>query len=383
MNVGRIDAISIQQINWQLLTARQIIDYKNQGQQVPDKYLVWAQDFIKSIDSDDNTTYEAAQSIEYNKSKETSLDNDITTTNEDNTDNSEDVKEPQDIENTDPESIGENINETVPVETLNNAQSKRKEKEDDGESLREIALSFISYSKSNTVKSIMSKFHMDKIKSNSSDEITELDSNMQTILNKISQNQNLIKKGIKDINDGNGSFDKVMQYQSELEKLGIKGQNEVSNSEAMFNKYGADLDNQIPIQTDAMDFGNETVYIGKSLIKKAQKHNLIFMIIDKIIGLLAISSGKLSQFASNKGSSVQSISAAVNSANLSNASNYHSQISSKTGIEYSVNHQENNTKNNENDKNSNNNKDVNSENINNASLDEILKRKIRKGQAIE
>lgn len=62
MDVARISAVSPRQIDWRNLTAKQIIKYERQGVDVPSVYLQWAQDFRATLDSNDETTYEMAQS---------------------------------------------------------------------------------------------------------------------------------------------------------------------------------------------------------------------------------------------------------------------------------------------------------------------------------
>ena len=64
MDVSRIEAISPKQIDWRKLTAPEIIEYKEQGVDVPSQYLQWAQGFLADVDAadTDETTYESANS---------------------------------------------------------------------------------------------------------------------------------------------------------------------------------------------------------------------------------------------------------------------------------------------------------------------------------
>jgi len=64
MDVSRIEAISPKQIDWRKLTAPEIIEYKEQGIDVPSQYLQWAQGFLADVNAadTDDTTYEAANS---------------------------------------------------------------------------------------------------------------------------------------------------------------------------------------------------------------------------------------------------------------------------------------------------------------------------------
>lgn len=71
MDVARISAVSPRQIDWRNLTAKQIIKYERQGVDVPSVYLQWAQDFRATLDSNDETTYEMAQSTTQTTDKKT------------------------------------------------------------------------------------------------------------------------------------------------------------------------------------------------------------------------------------------------------------------------------------------------------------------------
>ena len=64
MDVSRIEAISPKQIDWRKLTAPEIIEYKEQGVEVPSQYLQWAQSFLNDVNAadTDETTYETANS---------------------------------------------------------------------------------------------------------------------------------------------------------------------------------------------------------------------------------------------------------------------------------------------------------------------------------
>lgn len=65
MNISRIEAYNpVIKINWQILTARQILDYKNLGAEVPDVYLNWAKEFIVSIQENDNDTITYKQDVQ-------------------------------------------------------------------------------------------------------------------------------------------------------------------------------------------------------------------------------------------------------------------------------------------------------------------------------
>ncbi len=64
MQVSAIEAFSPVKVDWRKLTAKEIIQHKEQGEEVPGEYLQWAQQFLSQIGSaDDETTYEKAESM--------------------------------------------------------------------------------------------------------------------------------------------------------------------------------------------------------------------------------------------------------------------------------------------------------------------------------
>ena len=62
MDVSRIEAVPIRQIEWRKLTANQIIKYENLGLDIPSQYLQWAKEFLNDVNSaqKDEITYEMA-----------------------------------------------------------------------------------------------------------------------------------------------------------------------------------------------------------------------------------------------------------------------------------------------------------------------------------
>lgn len=51
-------------VNWGSCTAEEILDYEEQGQEVPEQYLSWAEEMAASMNAQDNLTYEMAQAME-------------------------------------------------------------------------------------------------------------------------------------------------------------------------------------------------------------------------------------------------------------------------------------------------------------------------------
>ena len=62
MDVARISAVSPKQIDWRRLTAKEIVKYDQQGVEVPTQYIQWAKEFLASLETNDDVTYEKASS---------------------------------------------------------------------------------------------------------------------------------------------------------------------------------------------------------------------------------------------------------------------------------------------------------------------------------
>jgi len=48
-------------VNWGSCTAEEILEYEEQGQEVPEQYLSWAEEMSASMNAQDDVTYEMAQ----------------------------------------------------------------------------------------------------------------------------------------------------------------------------------------------------------------------------------------------------------------------------------------------------------------------------------
>ena len=50
-----------QVVNWGSCTAEEILEFEEQGQEVPEQYLSWAEEMAASMNVQDDVTYEMAQ----------------------------------------------------------------------------------------------------------------------------------------------------------------------------------------------------------------------------------------------------------------------------------------------------------------------------------
>lgn len=378
MDVSRIEAISPRQIDWRRLTANQIIKYQEQGVDVPSQYIQWAQNFVNSIYSDDVTTYEKATS---SSSVETSTNtSDVTSEN---------------TEETAP--VDESGDTTTEETNKTEAQTKREQLQQDGVSLVDQAISFTSDSNAGRKAVNESASIISDAQDASVNEIQELESYMDELLTKAEQTQNEFKNEVSKINEDKSdksTFAKINRLQQELQKMGTQGQSEISATEANLIGFDSLINAQTPTIASALDFGGETVTVGNELMDVAKRSGLMGIFYYMPIAKTTINAGNSAVDASDNTLNLQNETLDINNANKSTASSFKIQVQSKTGVAAApvlkgeAGSDENSDSNSQEAGKTQNNSTSNSDktdlaNNQTASLDEILKKKIREGQYVD
>ena len=378
MDVSRIEAISPRQIDWRRLTANQIIKYQEQGVDVPSQYIQWAQNFVNSIYSDDVTTYEKATS---SSSIETSTNtSDVTSEN---------------TEETAP--VDESGDTTTEETNKTEAQTKREQLQQDGVSLVDQAISFTSDSNAGRKAVNESASIISDAQDASVNEIQELESYMDELLAKAEQTQNEFKNEVSKINEDKSdksTFAKINRLQQELQKMGTQGQSEISATEANLIGFDSLINAQTPTIDSALDFGGETVTVGNELMDVAKRSGLMGIFYYMPIAKTTINAGNSAVDASDNTLNLQNETLDINNANKSTASSFKIQVQSKTGVAAApvlkgeAGSDENSDSNSQEAGKTQNNSTSNSDktdlaNNQTASLDEILKKKIREGQYVD
>ncbi len=378
MDVSRIEAISPRQIDWRRLTANQIIKYQEQGVDVPSQYIQWAQNFVNSIYSDDVTTYEKATS---SSSVETSTNtSDVTSEN---------------TEETAP--VDESGDTTTEETNKTEAQTKREQLQQDGVSLVDQAISFTSDSNAGRKAVNESASIISDAQDASVNEIQELESYMDELLAKAEQTQNEFKNEVSKINEDKSdksTFAKINRLQQELQKMGTQGQSEISATEANLIGFDSLINAQTPTIDSALNFGGETVTVGNELMDVAKRSGLMGIFYYMPIAKTTINAGNSAVDASDNTLNLQNETLDINNANKSTASSFKIQVQSKTGVAAApvlkgeAGSDENSDPNSQEAGKTQNNLTSNSDktdlaNNQTASLDEILKKKIREGQYVD
>lgn len=386
MEVTRIGAISPQQIDWRRLTAKEIIKYEQQGVDVPTQYLQWAQEFRASLDSNDDTTYEMAIANENTMTTSTIQTTQVPSVPVGSTDTATTSSSTTDITSTE-------VTATLQSEEQKtDAQKEREQLENSGVSLKDQAKIFTADSKERNSAVIESSARITDVQAQSVSEIENLENYMNDLLSRAESDQTELKKQVANLNDDKADMStigKINKLQKQLEQYGVSGQNQISVSEADFKQFETTINAQSTSILSAQDYGTETIGVGNDLLTSIKGLSL-GMIVDYVIGKQAVSVG--SETVDNAGStqSSQTEAQSTNSENLSNAVSYKSKVEARTGVAGVKSSNNSTSATSPEDKDKESNKTVqtaqNDGTDNSAkmstNLDEILKRKIRKGENI-
>lgn len=374
MDVSRIEAISPRQIDWRRLTANQIIKYQEQGVDVPSQYIQWAQNFVNSIYSDDATTYEMSESNSNTISpQKTSVDTTTTTTSESET--SPTVDDTNQDENEDEKNLSASDYVALlksqgmgKIPIAGELKTKSEEKKVEADNSADIC-----YSSADSAA--VSIENLESYMSDLLSQANDIKSQMQQLKNK------------KD--DTGSNISKLNKLSQQLKILGTTGQNTVLVYSGEFSGLQSLVSEQLTPINSASDYGETTIEAGKNILAVPGFISFRRSVINA--GESAVSSSESAQEIQTQVDN--SIAQDINSAN-----SFKHEITATTGVaNASINENGNNKQsNNEEGKspvgsNSNSQKtDKTSQNdktdlANNqtASLDEILKKKIREGQYVD
>ncbi len=397
MDISRIEAYNPSRIDWKRLTAKEIMQYKNRGVEVPDIYLQWANDFLNTVEAqrNDQITYESAEAQARNQTAEKAQKS-----------NGELV--PVDGGSIDGSVEGDNSDEVVPQVSMGNAELKvnagpetsstvedkplsaaevREKMKKDGADTVSIAIAFKGYSDANSAESAASSEVSNNIQAASANSIEELESNMQDLMSKIEEAQNEIKNLAPRAND-QSAIAQINRLQAEIDSYTQSGISELTGAGETFNEYDSTLAQQEGIGENAQEYGTETVAAGQEV------QDYIFY---NAFGRNVISSGKKAISEGENALNMRNNALGTNQDSQSRLNALESEMQSRTGIKVAntAETEENNEENNNLEKQANesqqkpeSDKDIKAsqndgtDNTDKANTDinEIIKRKIRRGE---
>jgi hypothetical protein len=368
MDVSRIEAISPKQIEWRKLTAPEIIEYKEQGVDVPSQYLQWAQAFLNDVNAadTDETTYETANSQTVAPSAESAG-----TTTE-----SSDAAVAEGEEGTE-----------IQEEPKSPAEAKREDMEANGASLVDIAKVFIHDSRDSRNDALRSAFTMAVTGHQSENEIQALDNHMRALLKHAEAVQSELKNEVQSINDGDNdptAIGKINKLNAQLQRMGMQAQSNLAGVEGDLSSKESFVNSQSSIILNAEDFGTETIGVGNDLLASV-RGNGTFDLKELVYGLMSKRFGAHAVFASKQASNVQGATTEKISEGQSTVQNYIGEVQNKTGVESISLKNDAENQSSEENKSSNDpakNPTAEIDKAASADLDQILKAKIRKGENV-
>ena len=325
MDISRIEAYNPSRIDWKRLTAKEIMQYKNRGVEVPDIYLQWANDFLNTVEAqrNDQITYESAEAQARNQTAEKAQKS-----------NGELV--PVDGGSIDGSVEGDNSDEVVPQVSMGNAELKvnagpetsstvedkplsaaevREKMKKDGADTVSIAIAFKGYSDANSAESAASSEVSNNIQAASANSIEELESNMQDLMSKIEEAQNEIKNLAPRAND--------QSAMAEIDSYTQSGISELTGAGETFNEYDSTLAQQEGIGENAQEYGTETVAAGQEV------QDYIFY---NAFGRNVISSGKKAISEGENALNMRNNALGTNQDSQSRLNALESEMQSRTGI---------------------------------------------------
>ncbi len=261
MDVSRIEAFNPNRIDWKRLTAKEIMKYRTIGVEVPDIYLQWAQNFINSIDAarNDDVTYENATSELRHGPKEN-----IQTEDSQSLEEQPNVSTPENqstsAEEGKEDEKSEQSQENKPIK----ASELRKKLSDAGFSKVTIALLFKAISDEKLVESITSLMLSAQAQAQSSDAIEALEQDMQSLMSDIERKQTEIK-GLAKGADNEQTIERINKLQDEINSLAEQGNAAFTVADGNFTNYQSTIDAQSDVGEVSSDYGKETVRAGQQI----------------------------------------------------------------------------------------------------------------------
>ena len=351
MDVSRIEAYNPNKINWRNMTAKEILKYEKQGVEVPDVYVQWAHNFLENVQKYDNdeVTYENAKAITRHQSNEAK-------TNENSRSGANtkvrDLDKPKEAEDQTSEADAALAVENANISTdsgdseststdngteaiqLTAAQTKRKDFQDKGVGLREQATSFTQDSQTYGSQASSEISTMESIESSSNNEIAELEGAMKELIAEADAKQQELRQNVDKINNeksDSSTFARIEKLQKELEQLGMSGQNEIAQSEGTLRGYSSDINAGQAIMLNAGDFGTETVDVGNELLSTTG--GAWWFNIDRIIGQKAVNAGNSAIRIAQEGENAVNSTQDTNNANIGRVPELQTSVTDKTGVD--------------------------------------------------
>lgn len=277
---------------------------------------------VDNIDNSDNKEEE----IDTQKTPETDNEGDKTGTEVKRTDKDQTTdKVTKDGKSQQTDENEENNTTENPLDNPNlTPHQKRKIMEEQGASLTQIGETFKTDSDTSSELSDSTNKNIENLGNTSDNAIESLDSYMSQLLSEVNDAQSKIenysKKEITSTNIG-----KIKELKEQIISLGTDGQTTAMGYDSDLNEYQPQIETGLPIGQSGQAIGAETIDIGKEILSR-------YMFWRSALGFKDIAAGTT---AANAGSKVQDTSTAIsekNTTNINAVKDHEQTIQDVTGV---------------------------------------------------
>lgn len=255
-----------QSIDWNKLTASEILEYAGQGQDVPSAILQWAEDYSKIENAPDDVSYESVNG---------STDVDEVNAQTSSTD-------------------GPGADDAADKMAMTTAQQDRQNLIDSGTSLYDQGRIFVERSDSSTgAVTEMEGYAQSSAKNSEETAVKAADRAGQTVNSTRSIREEytaLIRKVQSDMkNVTPGDLNRIQQLGTQLNMYGTRAQAELANYDIQLQQIDEQFAQYQTLPQEANDYGSQTVDIGTSLVQNNpnQQETVNTALIENIDGATA------------------------------------------------------------------------------------------------
>jgi len=399
MDVSRIEAFKPSVINWKNLTAREIIKYKSSGIEVPNLYYQWAISFLNDVENarNDDVTYQSAKSASRHTDRDINGEKKVETAEPDSK-ISADIEEEKEVDTQTQDAAAAYGNQEVTENPKTEDEQEKQEKqiltaketrekmEQDGNSIWRIARTFRDISLVSAQFASDAELSSTSTEESSNGEIEALESEMNSTLAQINEVKNRIMNLKNKKNDVTVISD-IHRLNQQLKSLGINAQTQLAAYNTDFENFDSIINDNANVGDIAIDFGGETVNIGQEI-------PVIPWFIGFVLSVISAGENAQTKGADSNEAAAQALN--TNNDNISTTDSYKEKIEAQTGIN-AIPQDENDIKDDKTDpeqidgKTKESDKDIKTSQNDGTdttdklhlNIDEILKRKIRRGQIME
>ena len=334
MDVSRIEAFKPSIINWKNLTAREIIKYKSSGIEVPNIYYQWAISFLNDVENarKDDVTYQSAKSASRHTDRDINGEKKVDTV-EENTE----VKSETEEKNVDAQTEesaapygSQEVMENPKTEAEQEQQEKqiltaketREKMEQDGNSIWRIARTFRDISVVSAEISSEAELSSSSTEDSSNSEIETLESEMNSTFAQIEEIKSRMMN-LKNKKNDTTVISEIRKLNQQLKSLGINAQAQLAGYDTDFENFDVIISDNANIGDIAIDFGGETIDIGREI-----------PLAPWFIGFAnsVISAGEKARDNGEKSNDAAVQALSTNNDNISTADSYKEKIKAQTGI---------------------------------------------------